>query len=131
MSRSTSNKHDAGGPEKRLRRKHRVIERYRADVDVLVILFPSGLVLTYDPEHLERAMALAELDPPTIVMAVDAARCYRCGDLLTVETVTVDRIIPGCEGGTYDDENTRPCCGQCNSRTGGHLGVQRRVAMAS
>ena len=56
-----------------------------------------------------------------------ACRCYRCGDLLTVDTVTVDRRVPGCEGGTYWDKgNLRPACGTCNSETGGHLGAERK-----
>lgn len=64
-------------------------------------------------------------------------RCYRCGvflynpDNFTPETVcdlpfgsealplTVDRIIPGCQGGTYRRNNIRPACGSCNSETGG------------
>lgn len=46
-------------------------------------------------------------------------RCYRCGDVLTAETVTVDRIIPGCQGGTYRRDNIRPACSGCNSETGG------------
>jgi hypothetical protein len=53
-------------------------------------------------------------------------RCYRCGIGLTVETVTVDRIIPGCQGGTYSRSNIRPSCLSCNQITGGHLGSQRR-----
>lgn len=48
-----------------------------------------------------------------------ACRCYRCGSLLTFYTVTVDRIIPGCRGGTYRRNNIRPACGSCNSETGG------------
>lgn len=54
-----------------------------------------------------------------------ACRCYRCGELLTVDTVTVDRIVPGCHGGTYRRNNIRPACGQCNSETGAPL---RRAA---
>lgn len=46
-------------------------------------------------------------------------RCYRCGALLTVDTVTVDRIIPGARGGTYRRNNIRPACARCNSETGG------------
>lgn len=46
-------------------------------------------------------------------------RCYRCGRLLDVDSVTVDRIIPGCQGGTYRRENIRPACGRCNSIVGG------------
>lgn len=48
-------------------------------------------------------------------------RCYRCGRLLTEESVTVDRIVPGCLGGKYVRENIRPACGGCNSETGGGL----------
>jgi 5-methylcytosine-specific restriction endonuclease McrA len=48
-------------------------------------------------------------------------RCYRCGQLLTVDTVTVDRIVPGCRGGRYVRSNIRPACGGCNSKAGGAL----------
>lgn len=61
------------------------------------------------------------------------ARCYRCGHLLMnpdepypltdepVRFLTIDRILPGCRGGTYRRENIRPACGPCNSETGGSL----------
>lgn len=49
----------------------------------------------------------------------DSARCYRCGDVLLADTVTVDRIIPGARGGTYRRNNIRPACARCNSETGG------------
>lgn len=45
-------------------------------------------------------------------------RCYRCGLVLTGDTVTVDRIVPGAKGGTYKRSNIRPACGTCNSATG-------------
>lgn len=48
-------------------------------------------------------------------------RCYRCGVGLTAETVTVDRIVPGCRGGTYRRNNIRPACAGCNSTTGGSV----------
>ncbi len=70
-------------------------------------------------------------------------RCYRCGGLLfnpdapveitpfhlarwgtqqlTAQPMTIDRIIPGCDGGTYRRNNIRPACGGCNSETGGPL----------
>lgn len=50
-----------------------------------------------------------------------ACRCYRCGTLLTEQTVTVDRIVPGCKGGRYVRGNIRPACAGCNSETGGGL----------
>lgn len=46
-------------------------------------------------------------------------RCYRCGALLSQNTVTVDRIVPGCEGGRYVRNNIRPACLTCNAETGG------------
>jgi len=49
---------------------------------------------------------------------VPACRCYRCGTLLTEETVQADRIKPGAAGGTYERSNIRPACGPCNITTG-------------
>lgn len=48
-------------------------------------------------------------------------RCYRCRVVLDDDTITVDRIRPGCEGGKYVRGNIRPACGRCNSETGGAL----------
>lgn len=45
-------------------------------------------------------------------------RCYRCGIKLTESTMTIDRIVPGCQGGKYEKGNIRPCCSPCNSLTG-------------
>lgn len=53
-------------------------------------------------------------------------RCYRCGIGLTIDTVTVDRIIPGCRGGRYVRGNIRPACSKCNSETGG--GIRSKLA---
>lgn len=49
---------------------------------------------------------------------VGLTRCYACGKLLDEETVTVDRIIPGCRGGKYTRDNIRPACMTCNSHDG-------------
>ena len=48
-----------------------------------------------------------------------AVDCHHCAIELTFETLTVDRIIPGCRGGTYRRDNIRPSCGFCNSSIGG------------
>lgn len=45
-------------------------------------------------------------------------RCYRCGKLLLLDQITVDRIVPGNHGGTYRRNNIRPACAKCNSATG-------------
>jgi hypothetical protein len=47
------------------------------------------------------------------------------------QSVTVDRVIPGCEGGRYVPENIRPACGPCNMSTGGQLGAARRLSAVS
>lgn len=48
-------------------------------------------------------------------------RCYRCGKVLTEQTVTVDRITPGVRGGRYVRSNIRPACARCNSETGARV----------
>lgn len=56
------------------------------------------------------------------------AKCYRCPEILNFLTVTVDRVVPGCEGGTYRRDNIRPACAPCNTSTGGQLGAARSYA---
>lgn len=55
-------------------------------------------------------------------------KCAHCGDPLTAATLTVDRIVPGAEGGRYVRGNIQPACSTCNSSQGGFLGNQRKVA---
>ena len=100
--RGTSNANARGGSEERRRRREWLVQCYRADVDVVALDFPLPYALS-----------------TTLGQGVPACRCYRCGTLLTVDTVTVDRIKPGCQGGTYRRDNIRPACGTCNSSTGG------------
>jgi hypothetical protein len=129
--RGTSNGNANGSSEDRRRRRAWLLETYRADVDALVIEYPSGLVLVYDETAHSAAYSAADAEAcgyPWRV--VPACRCYRCGRLL-IDTngefpppphaVTVDRIVPGCKGGTYRRTNIRPACGKCNSGTGGAL----------
>jgi hypothetical protein len=89
-----------GGSDTRRHRREWLVETFRADRDALGA-FSAG-------------------DAP-LGRGVPACRCYRCGRLLTVEIVTVDRIVPGCKGGTYRRGNIRPACASCNSETGGGL----------
>lgn len=102
-TRGTSNKNERGGSEDRRKRREWLVMTYRADVDLLEITV-SAIRRYLGVPHGQGA---------------PACRCYRCGTLLTVETVTADRIIPGCQGGTYRRNNIRPACGTCNSITGG------------
>lgn len=77
-----------------------------------------------------RAWLVAEFGWP----AAGIVLCWACGvPLLQDEdpeapgqSVTVDRIVPGCEGGRYVRGNIRPACGPCNMSHGGRLGAARR-----
>lgn len=101
--RGTTNGNQRGSAEARRRRREWLVTTYRADVDVSLI---AGLVIG--------VVTGTEGAQP-------ACRCYRCGHLLTVDTLTVDRIKPGCQGGTYARSNIRPACSRCNSETGGRV----------
>lgn len=103
-TRGTSNGNQRGSSYSRRVRREWLVTTYRANVDV--------------PDFHDLQLPV---DGVPLGMGEPACRCYRCGDLLTVETVTVDRIIPGCQGGTYRRNNIRPACGPCNSETGGRL----------
>lgn len=131
MTRSTTNSNDAGGPSTRLKRKQWLVEEFRADRDLLECREgPAGRwaleVEVGLPRELVMKLALPEERPNCVIWS--ACRCYRCGKLLTVATVTVDRRIPGCLGGTYHHNNIRPACARCNSSTGGKLGKLRAMA---
>lgn len=52
--------------------------------------------------------------------------CHTCPAVLTVDTVTADRIIPGCDGGRYTQDNILPQCLPCACSQGGHLAAERR-----
>lgn len=54
--------------------------------------------------------------------------CAFCGCELAFETVTVDRIIPAYEGGTYRRDNIRPACWKCNTEDGQQRGIDRALA---
>lgn len=139
MSRSTSNGNAAGSSEDRRRRKVYLVEHYRADVDVLRVTrrwrspfsneWQSDVFYVEDNDvSTSRNMpcrADVFLHDDDVVERVPACRCYRCGQLLVVETVTADRRTPGCKGGTYARPNIRPACSGCNSTTGGVLGASR------
>lgn len=54
--------------------------------------------------------------------------CAFCGCDLTFNSITVDRITPACEGGTYRRDNIRPACWKCNTEDGQALGQARKNA---
>lgn len=110
--RGTTNRNARGGSPERRRRREWLVACFRANRDVIVI------ELFHGPMAVEVDLGTEGAQP--------ACRCYRCGALLTVDTVTVDRIKPGCQGGTYRRDNIRPACGPCNSETGGATRGRKR-----
>lgn len=51
----------------------------------------------------------------------------RCEMLLTLDTLTVDRIVPGCEGGRYVRGNIQPACKPCQDSQGGRVSAGKRL----
>ena len=127
--RGTSNSNRRGSSYARRRRKEWLLETYPADVAEVQVWWYRGEVVavtpvdpqtkrTTEPEFIE----WGRIDPGFDALSRGpACRCYRCGKLLSMETVTVDRIVPECKGGTYRRTNIRPACLKCNSETGGAL----------
>lgn len=117
--RGTTNGNARGSVADRARRRAWLVETYRANVDVLFVdLSGQG------PRPADWIPRIRALEVPPGLGEL-ACRCYRCGVLLTVETVTVDRIVPGCQGGTYRRTNIRPACSTCNSSTGATMRRKR------
>lgn len=125
-TRGTSNSNERGNSETRRRRRKWLIETYRANVDA-----PPPEV-NEPPRTQEEAEVWFYLADVPLGQGIPACRCYRCGKLLTEETLTVDRIKPGCKGGTYRRDNIRPACAKDNEETGRSLiGHAKRGGVAS
>jgi 5-methylcytosine-specific restriction endonuclease McrA len=105
-----------GNVTDRERRRKWLLETYRADL-VLVLMKGHDAPVAIRPENARF------YEGDTIL---ECCRCYRCGKLLTLETLTVDRIIPGCKGGTYRRNNIRPSCSDCANKQGGELSAETR-----
>lgn len=120
--RGTTNGNARGSATDRARRRAFLLATYAANVQVIQVEgTASSSVLHPDgPDHQARLMAYLESEGTGYALLA-TCRCYRCGCLLIDGTLTVDRIIPGCQGGTYRRDNIRPACGGCNSETGGAL----------
>lgn len=123
-NRGTSNTNDRGSAESRRRRKQWLFEIWAADVDVVTpdeqADLADALFLELRGSEARTAMYLLRFDFGSDFWALQkglgrpAVRCFRCGTLLDWETVEIDRIKPGCEGGRYTKNNIRPVCGPDN-----------------
>jgi 5-methylcytosine-specific restriction endonuclease McrA len=50
------------------------------------------------------------------------APCHECSNVVTYETMIVDRIIPGIQGGRYTRDNIQIHCHTCSDLQGYALG---------
>ena len=100
-TRGTTNGAVRGNTEDRRRRRAWLMAVYASDVEGFCRCYRCG-VLLYNP------------DEGAYITFVD--RAY---PRVAVLPLTIDRIVPGCKGGTYRRSNIRPACGTCNSETGG------------
>jgi len=109
--RGTSNSNSRGSSKDREARRHYLVHRY-GDGQV------AGLRTTCQDRHCGATCT-----------------CVFCGVELDANTLSVDRIVPGIEGGRYTRDNTRPACLPCNAADGARIGhartqVRRQLAMA-
>lgn len=111
-TRGTSNRNDRGSAEDRRRRRAWLVLAYASDVPGSVRCYRCGCLL-YNPD----AYPASDATP----MSGEATADNTPRPPLLDRPLTVDRIIPGCKGGTYRRNNIRPACGGCNSETGGAL----------
>lgn len=122
-SRGTSNGNERGNNEDRRKRKAWLMETYESDRWILLIINQDGEIFLKrtlgDPDL--AVSAHEKLNWVAEVKMVPTVRCYRCGDILSITEVTIDRIVPGCLGGTYAHNNIRPACSGCNSETGARM----------
>lgn len=113
--RGTSNGNDRGSSTDRRRRRAFLIECYGSNIPGLTRCYRCGWLL-YNPD-----------DHPGDRPEYAAGFIVLYGtQVWAARPLTVDRIIPGCLGGTYRRNNIRPACGQCNSETGGALSARGR-----
>lgn len=112
VTRGTSNSNVRGSSYARRARRAWLIVNYASDV--------PGLTRCYRCGHL-----LYNADDPWLITVLRDGTFMIEGVSYAVRQLTVDRIIPGCNGGTYRRNNIRPACGGCNSETGGALAHRR------
>lgn len=123
VTRGTTNGNARGSYITRAKRRAYLLQEYAADVRLIRVTWRDGftyVVESLDDDHLD-AIRLGYADTEEL----PTARCYRCGLLLAdlgdqsdPHHITVDRIVPGFQGGTYRRTNIRPACGAHNSETG-------------
>lgn len=112
--RGTSNGNDRGSSYDRRKRRAFLMVCYASNIPGFARCYRCGCLLFNPDDHPDA--------PEGSVFHEERHPTYKA--ILRLEyahPLTVDRIIPGCQGGTYRRNNIRPACGDCNSETGGAL----------
>lgn len=137
-ARGTSNGNERGSSVVRKERKAWLLEQYAADRPLIKVTWAVTGETTVD-SYVVGVEALLAYEGVLEAEEVPTARCYQCGALLWMETITVDRIKPGVFGGKYRTPkmdtregvtNVRPACALHNSSTGGALANAKKHAPA-
>lgn len=90
------------------RRRAWIMENWASDIPGFTRCYRCG-VLLYNPD--DGAVEVGS------GLGYPARWVIRKGNYYTASALTIDRIVPGCQGGTYRRDNVRPACGKCNSVT--------------
>lgn len=137
-SRGTSNTNDRGSAEARRKRKTWLFDIWGADVDVVTVRELRELVDQMRADGLiqwqDEVIAIRGLVGWVGVhkgLGRPAVRCFRCGRLCDWDSVEIDRIKPGAEGGRYTKSNIRPVCGCCNKILAGEWVKKRNAKRAA
>lgn len=112
-TRGTTNGNARGSSYARRARRAWLMVHFAADVSGFCRCYRCGALL-YNPDDWSGV-------PERPGRYMIAGQVWEDGRpvVLTAIPLTVDRIIPGCQGGRYTRNNIRPACGPCNSETGG------------
>lgn len=121
--RGTSNSNDRGSSYDRRVRRAWIMATYASEVPGLVRCYRCGCHL-YNPDTVESQVTGFVVEG----LEINWSQIFNSYQMWTpqlgqrtLRELTIDRIIPGCKGGTYRRNNIRPACGGCNSETGGAL----------
>lgn len=116
--RGATNGNARGSAADRRSRRKWLIEHYASETPGLCRCYRCGKHLYNPDDHDGKSI-------PILVMTMPQPDFPYSGAAWALP-LTVDRIIPGCQGGTYRRNNIRPACGLCNSETGGRLATRRK-----
>lgn len=111
-ARGTTNGNARGSAADRRARRAWLMATFAANLPGFVRCYRCGVPLFNPDEQPEGFLRLRGENPAYVLPSWRVKRA---------EPLTVDRIIPGCKGGTYRRTNIRPACGLCNSETGGRV----------